>query len=63
MQVAAYPEAPYSVWNVIGLICCTLLLMTGGIMVYDLSMNIWSWERPQWYNSSIMDSLLNMFEK
>lgn len=63
MQVAAYPEAPYSVWNVIGLICCTLLLMTGGIMVYDLAMNIWSWDKPVWYNSSIMDSLLGMFEK
>jgi hypothetical protein len=62
MQVAAYPEAPYSVWNVIGLICCTLLLMTGGIMVYDLTMQIWSWDQPQNYNSVIMDSLLGMFE-
>lgn len=63
MQVAAYPEAPYSMWNVIGLVCCTLLLMTGGIMVYDLSMQIWSWNKPMNYNSSIMDSLLGMFEK
>ncbi len=63
MQVAAYPEAPYSVWNVIGLICCTLLLMTGGIMVYDLTMQIWSWDQPHYYNSEIMDSLLKMFEK
>lgn len=63
MQVAAYPEAPYSVWNVIGLVCCTLLLMTGGIMVYDLTMQIWSWDKPHYYNSDIMDSLLKMFEK
>lgn len=62
MQVAAYPEAPYSVWNVVGLICCTLLLMTGGIMVYDLTMQIWSWGTPRNYNSAIMDSLLKMFE-
>ncbi len=63
MQVAAYPEAPYSVWNVIGLVCCTLLLMTGGIMVYDLTMQIWSWDKPHYYNSAIMDSLLGLFEK
>lgn len=63
MQVAAYPEAPYSVWNVIGLVCCTLLLMTGGVMVYDLTMQIWSWNKPFNYNSAIMDSLLGMFEK
>jgi hypothetical protein len=62
MQVAAYPEAPYSMWNVIGLVCCTLLLMTGGIMVYDLTMQIWSWDKPHYYNSDLMDSLLKMFE-
>jgi hypothetical protein len=27
---------PFSVWQVVGLICCTLLLFVGGLVVFDV---------------------------
>lgn len=37
MDVGMVPAAaPFSVWQVVGLICCTLLLFLGGLVVFDV---------------------------
>ena len=59
---AALPETPYSLLSVLSLAACVLLLVVGGMMVFDLGRNMWSWDSPYQFNSSLMDSLLSMFE-
>lgn len=39
--VAAAPEAPYSVWQVISLASVALILAMGGIVGYDVARNLW----------------------
>ncbi|MEN6494233.1 MAG: hypothetical protein ABFD16_08075, partial [Thermoguttaceae bacterium] len=56
----ALPETPYSVLQVVGLAACTLLLMFGGMMAYDLLRNMWSWNAPYTVNSSLMDWILSL---
>ena len=61
MQHAAVPEAPYSVWNVLGLICVLMFLSLCGIMTYDLVRHIWSWDQPYALNSGLMDAIIDAF--
>ena len=51
------PEAPYSGWNVAGLVCCAVLLLMTGMMMYDLSRNMWQWDSVGKTNVSIFDSI------
>jgi hypothetical protein len=63
---ALLPEAPYTIWNVLGLLMCVLLLLLVGMMMYDVLRNVWSWDSQahvQPINSSIINWLLNLFEK
>jgi len=62
-QVAALPEAPYTVWNVVSLVFCAIFLMLAGMMMYDLVRNMWSWDQPVAVNSQLMDWILGLFEK
>ena len=55
---AALPEAPYTVWQVISLGLVTALLMTGGMVAYNLAQNMWM---PQ--DQVIGSSVLNFFLK
>ena len=59
---AVLPEAPYSWWQISGLAICLVLLMLCGMMMYDLLRNMWSWGEPYAVNSSLMDSILSLFE-
>lgn len=61
--VGAVPmvETPFSVYNVIGLSFCIVMLMLSGMMVYDLLRNIWSWNEVTPLNSSLLESMLNPF--
>lgn len=59
----APPEAPYSIWNVLSLACCTLILLFGGMLMYDLIRNIWSWDQPYTVTSGIMDQVAAWFRK
>jgi hypothetical protein len=63
---ALLPEAPYSIWNVLSLILCSLVLVLCGMMMYDLLRNIWSWDKAtveiQPINSGLMDWLLSLVE-
>lgn len=58
--VAALPEAPYSVWNVLSLTFCVIILALTGMMVFDLLRNMWSWGGTYNVNSSLMDMILNL---
>ena len=51
------PEAPYTVWNIIGLVCCVLLLMMTFMMMYDLTRNMWQWEGVSRPNHSVFESI------
>lgn len=59
---AALPEAPYSVWNILGLALCSVFLIGCGMFMYDLLRNMWSWDSPYSVNSSMMDWILGWFE-
>ncbi|HVA44829.1 MAG TPA: helix-turn-helix domain-containing protein [Pirellulales bacterium] len=61
MVMASAREAPYSVWQVLGLSTCVLLLAMCGMMTYDLMRNMWSWEGAYTANSTLMDAILGMF--
>lgn len=58
----ALPETPYSIWLVISLALCAVLLLFCGMMMYDLLRNMWSWDNPYTVNSSLMDWILSFFE-
>lgn len=52
------PTAPYTVWNLLSLTLCVMLLSLTGMMLFDLVRNIWSWNEPYAMNSTIMDGLV-----
>jgi hypothetical protein len=56
----ATAETPFSVWNVLGLGSCLLLLGLCGMMAFDLLRNIWSWDDVTTLNSSLLE-VLNPF--
>ena len=53
-------SSAYTVWNVVSLGACALILSLTGIMMLDLMRNIWSWDTPYSFNSTIMDMILNI---
>jgi hypothetical protein len=57
MPAPSVPEAPYSVWNIVGLVCCTLLLLMTGIVMQDMIRNMWKWDGPEPVTKQITDSL------
>ncbi len=59
---AALPEAPWSVWTVVVLALCSLILVFCGMFTYDLMRNMWSWEGAYEVNSSLMDYVVSWFE-
>ena len=64
--VAALPEAPYSIWNVLSLVFVSLLLILVGMMMYELLRNMWGLEKPirtLEFDTWLMDTILGWFEK
>ena len=55
----ALPEAPYSIWNVLALTVCILVLGLCGIMMFDMVRNIWSWDQSYPVNSSLMTWIID----
>ncbi len=51
----------YTLWNILSLGSCVLLLTVGSIMMLDMVRNIWSWDETYALNSSILDGLLGIF--
>jgi excisionase family DNA binding protein len=62
---AALPEAPYSIWNVIGLAFVAVLLIFVGMMMYDLLRNMWGFDKPArtMFDTQFLDAILGWFEK
>ena len=56
MTAPPVPEAPYSMWNVIGLVCCAVLLLMTGIVMQDMIRNMWKWDGPEPVTRQITDS-------
>jgi hypothetical protein len=54
---AAGVETPFSLWNVLALGGCMVLLMLCGVMTYDLVRNIWSWDQVASPNSLLLNGL------
>ena len=53
---AVLPEAPYSLWQILSLGGVLVLLLTGGVIAYDVARNIWLPE-----GTVIGNSVLNFF--
>ena len=58
--MATAAEMPFSIWNVMGLAGCMLLLGLCGMMTFDLLRNMWSWDGVTTINSSLLE-VLNPF--
>jgi len=56
------PEAPFSVWNVVSLAMCAVLLMVVGMFMFDLLRNMWSWNGAYAVNSQLMDAVMSWFK-
>jgi excisionase family DNA binding protein len=59
--VSGSTEASFSLGSVLGLAGCVVLLCLGGIMMFDLVRNIWSWNKTYSLNSSLIESILSLF--
>ncbi len=57
---AVVEEMTFSVWQVVGLICCSLLLLFGGFIAYDLVRTIGSPESTRMANP-VLDGLAQLF--
>ena len=55
-------EAPYSVWNVVGLLVIVLLLSVSGIMLTDIVQNMWAWEEGRDVSTGIAEGISGMFK-
>ena len=62
LMPAATPEFPYSIWNVLFLFLCVVLMTLTGIMMYDLLRNIWAWDEAAPMNVKLMDKILELLE-
>ncbi len=61
IQQPTIRELPYSVWNLLSLFFCIVLLALSGMLIYDLVRQVWSWEGVHPVNSGLMDSIIGMF--
>jgi len=59
--VVSTVETPFSLFNILGLAGCLVLLSLSGMMVFDLLRNMWSWDEVTPLNSSLLESVLNPF--
>jgi excisionase family DNA binding protein len=60
---ATLPEKPYTAWNIVALVACTLFLTFCGWFMYDVLRNMWSWDAPYTVSSPMMDTIIGWFEK
>jgi hypothetical protein len=54
-------ETPFSAMTVMGLAACTALLAMGGILMFDLLRNMWSWDQPYPVTTTLINSLSGFF--
>jgi len=54
-------EAPYSIWNLIGLMAIMLSLSVSGVLMMDIVRNMWAWEEARDVSTSISDGVTAAF--
>jgi hypothetical protein len=58
-MTTAAPEAPYTIWNVLGLLCCVMVLGLTGMLMTDLMRNMWAFDTERVVSTGLMDSILS----
>ncbi|MGE0758189.1 MAG: hypothetical protein AB7O38_14265, partial [Pirellulaceae bacterium] len=61
VAAAGPPEAPYSAWNITGLVCIILLLSLTGVLMSDIMRNMWAWEDGLDMSTSISEGISKAF--
>jgi len=54
----AAPDTVFGAGSVITLVVCTLFMGLTGVMMYDIVRNMWSWDTPYSFSSTLMDMIL-----
>ncbi|WP_425613854.1 helix-turn-helix domain-containing protein [Anatilimnocola sp. NA78] len=54
-------EAPYSVWNVLGLFFVTLMLVCCGMLTLDILLNMWVFDSQSSMSMALMDAAISTF--
>lgn len=54
-------EAPYSIWNLMGLMMIMLFLFVSGVLMMDIIRNMWAWEEARDVSTSISDGVTTAF--
>jgi hypothetical protein len=54
-------EAPYSIWNLMGLMMILLFLSISGVLMMDIVRNMWAWEEARDVSTSISDGVTTAF--
>jgi hypothetical protein len=54
-------EAPYSIWNLMGLMAIMLFLSISGVLMIDIVRNMWAWEEARDVSTSISDGVTTAF--
>jgi excisionase family DNA binding protein len=54
------PEPSYGIGTVAALGISSVLMTCVGIMMYDIIRNMWSWDTPYSFSSTLMDAILKM---
>jgi hypothetical protein len=54
-------EAPYSVWNVLGLFFVTIMMICCAMLMVDILLNMWWFDNDAMYSTALMDAALSTF--
>jgi hypothetical protein len=60
---AAPQEAPYSVWNIAGLVMIMMFLSVTGVLLSDMVRNMWAWDDGMDVATSISEGVSKAFGK
>lgn len=55
-------EAPYSVWNVLGLFFVTIMMICCGMLTIDILLNMWVFEGQSSMSMALMDLAMDTFQ-
>jgi hypothetical protein len=59
--VGGPPEAPYSIWNIAGLLMVMLFLALTGVLMSDMLRNMWAWDDGMDVATSISEGVTKAF--
>ena len=58
--LAAAPEMPYSIWNILALLLIVVTLSLTGMLMTDVVRNMWSWDGTYSASTPLMDSAVRL---